>query len=224
MRREMGFHNLDAEVLMVKWHPRVPSVFLALFSDSTLSVYNPCLQQTPLYSFSVKLDDFVTTPISFAIGSDVGSDAFSLAISYSTGHIALACPLPLPNDSLPVACFRTAWSESDPTLHDWLTHWSVVEGSQLSQPEQTRLVYDGDVQQAETIPLRVVYEPSDKQSLTACEMFSSPCAARLTRSQPVKATVVCLLRFVDSTRCELFLRDLAEPVAVSVVFTARRYP
>lgn len=214
----MNFHNHDAEVLMVKWHPRIPSVFLALFSDESLSVYNPCLQQAPLYSFSVKLDDLHTTPISFSLGSEVGSDALSLYISYSTGHIALVCPLPLPNDSLSVQDFRTAWSEKNPTLHDWLAHWSVIEGI---QPEQTRLTYDFDVRETMTLSLVVVYEPDSSTTLHSCEQFSSLRAVPITRSQPISDTVICILRFVNGNRCEVFLRDLAETVSTSVA-AARR--
>lgn len=214
----MNIPNRDAEVLMVKWHPRISSVFLALFSDESLSVYNPCLQKTPLYSFSVKLDDLHTTPISFSIGSEVGSDALSLYISYSTGHIALICPLPLPNDSLSVQDFRTAWSENNPTLHDWLAHWSVIEGI---QPEQTRLAYDYDVRETKTIPLAVVYAPDSGQTLHSCEQFSSLRAVHITHSQPISDTVICLLRFVNSNRCEIFLRDLAETTSTSVA-AARR--
>ena len=154
--------------MMVKWHPRVPDVFLALLSDGSISVYSPCLQQSPLYFFSVLIDEPSASPIAFSFGTTYGSDAFSVYISYSTGHVALACPLPLSGYSLSPEAFRLAWEEANPQLHDWLTRWSVTNASESAQP---RLFYNNDVTRTKSIPLTIVHKPHTNAHFATCHQF-----------------------------------------------------
>ena len=168
MNREMHLFNENACIVMVKWHPRVPHTFLVLLSDGSISVYNPCLQQSPLYTFSVLIDEPSASPVAFSFGTTYGSDAFSVYISYSTGHVTLACPLPLSGYSLSPKAFRLAWEEQNPQLHDWLTLWSVTNVPESAQP---RLFYNNDVTRTKSIPLTIIHKPHANAHITTCYQF-----------------------------------------------------
>ena len=168
-RRDVELSCRKASIVEVICHPRLSGVFVVLYSDCTLDVFNTSEKAHLLYTTSVKLDNHPhVTPLCCNFGSSSGSDQFSLYVVYSTGEIALQKIIHLPRYFLTREAMKTLYKR-DPSLFSWFCTWRKIDEGfyEYAIPEGFEPQRD----------MTLIYTPSKPLPLTAAalSLYASSC-------------------------------------------------
>lgn len=195
-------------IVQVVCHPRLSGVFVVLYKDCTLDVFNVTDQACLLYTMSVRLDSNPhVSPLSCSFGSSSGSDQFSLYVAYTTGVIAIQKIMHLPRYVLKREAMQELTSR-DPSLVSWFCTWEKIDAGFYEY-----IIPDGFEPKKE---ITVIYSPSKPLKTDAATLHLCDCVSFVTPRQPIDENTVAVFFIANNSRISVFLHVLDEPLSPSV--------